>query len=290
MGIIADVIDPVTRQRYDRDPRYIATKAEMYLASSGVGDEAMFGAEAEFFVFDNVSFDQSANHGFYYIDSDEGRWNSGRRESNLGYRPRYREGYFPVPPTDHHQDLRTEILLTMQECGLDVESHHHEVASGGQGEIDLHYNSLLRTADAMMLYKYIVRNVARQHGKTATFMPKPLFQDNGSSMHTHQSLVEGRQAAVFRRWLRRTLRDCSVVYRRSDQARPRAGGADGTHHQQLQAPLLPDWMRRSTWHIRAATARQPAEFPCTPRRRRPSASSIVRPIPVAIPTLRFQPC
>ncbi len=175
LGMIADIIDPVTRQRYDRDPRYIASKAEMYLASSGLGDEAMFGAEAEFFVFDNVSFDQSANHGFYYIDADEGRWNSARRENNLGYRPRYREGYFPVPPTDHHQDLRTEMLLTMQECGLKVESHHHESASGGQGEIDLHYSSLLRSADAMMLYKYIVRNVARQHGKTATFMPKPLF-------------------------------------------------------------------------------------------------------------------
>jgi len=188
LGMIADVIDPVTRQRYDRDPRYIATKAEIYMASSGVADEAMFGAEAEFFVFDSVSFDQSENHAFYYIDADEGRWNSARRENNLGYRPRYREGYFPVPPTDHHQDLRTEILMTLKECGLDAECHHHEAASGGQGEIDLHYNSLLRSADAMMLYKYIVRNVARQHGKTATFMPKPLYQDNGSSMHTHQSL------------------------------------------------------------------------------------------------------
>ncbi len=197
LGIIADVIDPVTRQRYDRDPRYIAVKAEMYLASSGLADEAMFGAEAEFFVFDNVSFGDSANEGFYYIDADEGRWNSARRENNLGYRPRYREGYFPVPPTDHHQDLRTEMLLTMQECGLNVECHHHEVASGGQGEIDLHYNSLLRSADAMMLYKYIVRNVARQNGKTATFMPKPLFGENGSSMHTHQSLWKAGKPLFF---------------------------------------------------------------------------------------------
>ena len=187
----------MTRQRYDRDPRYIAAKAEMYLASSGLADEAMFGAEAEFFVFDNVSFGDSANQGFYYMDADEGRWNSARRENNLGYRPRYREGYFPVPPTDHHQDLRTEMLLTMQECGLDVECHHHEVASGGQGEIDLHYNSLLRSADAMMLYKYIVRNVARQNGKTATFMPKPLFGENGSSMHTHQSLWKAGKPLFF---------------------------------------------------------------------------------------------
>jgi len=188
LAMIADVIDPVTRQRYDRDPRYIASKAELYLGSSGFADTAMFGAEAEFFVFDNVSFDQGANHGFYYIDSDEGRWNSGRRENNLGYRPRYREGYFPVPPTDHFQDLRTEMLLTMQECGLEVESHHHETASGGQAELGLRFAPLLRSADAMMLYKYVVRNVARQHGKTATFMPKPLLQDSGNSLHTHQSL------------------------------------------------------------------------------------------------------
>jgi glutamine synthetase len=197
LGMIADVIDPVTRQRYDRDPRYIATKAEMYLASSGLADEAMFGAEAEFFIFDNVSFDQTANQAFYYIDADEGRWNSARREDNLGYRPRYREGYFPVPPTDHHQDLRTEMLLTMQACGLEVECHHHEVASGGQGEIDLRYGSLLHSADAMMLYKYIVRNVARQNGKTATFMPKPIHLDKGSSMHTHQSLWKGGKPLFF---------------------------------------------------------------------------------------------
>ncbi|PSH05091.1 MAG: type I glutamate--ammonia ligase [Acidobacteria bacterium] len=197
MAMIADVIDPVTRQRYDRDPRYIATKAEMYLASSGLADEAMFGAEAQFFIFDNVSFDQSANQGFYYIDADEGRWNSARRENNLGYRPRYGEGYFPVSPTDHHHDLRTEMLLMMQECGLDVECHHHQVASGGQGEIDLHYAPLLRAADAMMLYKYVVRNVARQHGKTATFMPKPLFGDNGNSMHTHQSLWKEGKPLFF---------------------------------------------------------------------------------------------
>jgi glutamine synthetase len=188
LWLIADVIDPVTRQRYDRDPRYIATKAEMYLASSGIADEAMFGGEAEFFIFDSVSFGQDANQGFYSIDADEGHWNSARRENNSGYRPRLREGYFPVPPTDHYHDLRTEMLMTMQECGLDVECHHHEVGSGGQSEIDLHYSTLLRAADSLMLYKYIVRNVARQHGKSATFMPKPLFLENGNSMHTHQSL------------------------------------------------------------------------------------------------------
>ena len=188
MVMVCDVIDPVTKQRYDRDPRYIAKKAEMYLASTGLADTAYFGAEAEFFIFDNVRFDQNEHEGYYFIDAEEGRWNSGRADNNLGYRPRYKEGYFPVPPTDHYQDLRTEMALTMQNCGLTVECHHHEVATGGQTEIDLKFDSLIRSADAMLLYKYIAKNVANQYGKTVTFMPKPLFQDNGSGMHTHQSL------------------------------------------------------------------------------------------------------
>jgi glutamine synthetase len=186
-----DVIDPVTKQRYDRDPRYIAKKAEMYLGSTGLADTAYFGAEAEFFIFDNVRFDQREQHGFYFIDAEEGRWNSGREENNLGYRPRYKEGYFPVPPTDHYQDLRSEMVMMMIQCGLEVECHHHEVATGGQTEIDLKFDSLVRSADHMMLYKYIVKNVANQYGKTVTFMPKPIFQDNGSGMHTHQSLWKG---------------------------------------------------------------------------------------------------
>ncbi len=186
--LIAEVVDPLTRQHYDRDPRYVAKKAEAYLASTGLADTAYFGAEAEFFVFDNVSFDQSQQHGFYYIDADEGRWNSGRREQNLGYRPRYKEGYFPVPPTDHYQELRTEMVLQMQQAGLEVECHHHEVATGGQSEIDVKFGTLVKSADNMLLYKYIVRNVANEYGKTVTFMPKPLFGDNGSGMHTHQSL------------------------------------------------------------------------------------------------------
>src|SRR3954468_10783689 len=195
--MIADVIDPLTKQRYDRDPRYIAKKAEMYLASTGLADTAYFGAEAEFFIFDNIRFDQKENHGFYFIDAEEGRWNSGRKEDNLGYRPRYKEGYFPVPPTDHYQNLRTEMTLTMQDCGLKVECHHHEVATGGQSEIDLKFDKMRASADHMMLYKYIVRNVAYQHGKTVTFMPKPLFQDNGSGMHCHQSLWKGGEPLFF---------------------------------------------------------------------------------------------
>src|SRR6201982_3011561 len=186
--MVADVLDPVTKQRYDRDPRYIARKAELYLNSTGIADTAYFGAEAEFFIFDIVRFDQREQHGFYFIDAEEGRWNSGREEGNLGYRPRYKEGYFPVPPTDHYQDLRAEMVNTMERCGLVIECHHHEVATAGQCEIDQRYNTLLKSADNMMLYKYIVRNTAHQFGKTVTFMPKPIFGDNGSGMHVHQSI------------------------------------------------------------------------------------------------------
>src|ERR1700730_10071978 len=189
--MICNVIDPITRQHYDRDPRWIARKAEMYLKNSGLADTAYFGAEAEFFIFDNIRFDQTANSGYYHIDAEEGRWNSGRVENNLGYRPRYKEGYFPVAPTDHSQDLATEIAMTMGSCGLTVECRHQEVATGGQTEIDLKFDSLIKSADAMMLYKYIVKNVANQYGKTVTFMPKPIYGDNGSGMHTHQSLWKG---------------------------------------------------------------------------------------------------
>jgi glutamine synthetase len=191
--MLCDVIDPITRQHYERDPRWIARKAETYLLNTGVADTCYMGAEAEFFIFDNISFDQNQHSGFYYIDAEEGRWNSGRRRDNLGYRPRYKEGYFPVPPTDHYQDLRSEMVQTMKKIGLAVECHHHEVATGGQAEIDLRYDTLLRSADNMMKYKYVVRNVANQYGKTVTFMPKPIFADNGSGMHTHQSLWKNGQ-------------------------------------------------------------------------------------------------
>jgi glutamine synthetase len=186
--MICDIVDPITRQHYERDPRWIAKKTEAYLASTGVADTAYFGAEAEFFIFDNIRFDQREHCGYYFIDADEGRWNTGREQNNLGYRPRYKEGYFPVPPTDHYQDLRSRMVQVMVECGMAIECHHHEVATGGQGEIDQRFDTLVRAADNMMLYKYIVRNVAYRAGKTVTFMPKPIFGDNGSGMHTHQSL------------------------------------------------------------------------------------------------------
>ena len=186
--MLGNVKDPITKQNYERDPRWIAQKAELFMKNAGVGDTAFFGAEAEFFIFDNIRFDQNAHSGFYFIDAEEGRWNSGRETNNLGYRPRTKEGYFPVPPTDHYQDLRTEMVQTMERCGLTIECHHHEVGGAGQCEIDQKFNTLVKTADNMMLYKYIVRNVANQYGKSATFMPKPIFGDNGSGMHTHQSI------------------------------------------------------------------------------------------------------
>src|SRR5579863_7002478 len=186
--MLGDVIDPITKQHYERDPRWIAKKAELHLQNLGIGDAAYFGAEAEFFIFDNVRFDQNHQSGYYFIDAEEGRWNSGRERDNLGYRPRYKEGYFPVPPTDHYQNMRGEMVQTMIKCGLNIECHHHEVATGGQCEIDQKFDTLVKSADNMMLYKYVCRNVANQYGKTVTFMPKPLFQDNGSGMHTHQSI------------------------------------------------------------------------------------------------------
>ena len=189
--MLGTVRDPLTRQNYERDPRWIAQKAEAYLRNTELGDTAYFGAEAEFFIFDNIRFDQNAHSGFYFIDAEEGRWNSGREENNLGYRPRYKEGYFPVPPTDHYQRMRAEMVETMEKCGIVIECHHHEVATAGQCEIDQRFDTLVKSADNMMLYKYIVRNVAYRSGKTATFMPKPLFGDNGSGMHTHQSIWKG---------------------------------------------------------------------------------------------------
>ncbi len=182
------VKDPITRQSYERDPRHIAQKAEAYLRSTGIADTCFVGAEAEFFVFDNIRFDCTPNSGYYYIDAEEGRWNTGRESNNHGYRPRYKEGYFPVPPTDHYQDLRAEMVEVMESCGLVIECHHHEVASGGQCEIDQRYDTLVKSADNMMTYKYVVRNVAHQYGKTVTFMPKPIYGDAGSGMHCHQSL------------------------------------------------------------------------------------------------------
>ncbi|MCS7276713.1 MAG: type I glutamate--ammonia ligase [Dehalococcoidia bacterium] len=198
LSIICDVYDPLTKQPYTRDPRHIAKKAEEYLRKSGVGDISYWGPECEFFIFDDVRFDQGENYGFYHVDSIEGEWNSGREERpNLGYKPRFKEGYFPVPPHDSLQDIRSEMILTMSSIGIPVEVHHHEVATGGQCEIDMKFDSLVNMADKVMWYKYLVKNIARKHNKVATFMPKPLFGDNGSGMHTHQSLWKNGQNLFY---------------------------------------------------------------------------------------------
>ena len=189
LNIICNVKDPVTLQSYTRDPRHIAQKAENYLKSTGIGDTAYFGPEPEFFVLDDIRFDQSYNYGYYYVDSKEGFWNSGKEENpNLGYKPRYKEGYFPVPPMDSLQDIRSEMVLLLEEIGVQVEVHHHEVGTAGQCEIDMRFDTLTSMADKFLKYKYIIKNVGRRHGKTVTLMPKPIFQDNGSGMHIHTSI------------------------------------------------------------------------------------------------------
>jgi glutamine synthetase len=187
--LYCNILDPITKERYSRCPRCISQKAENYMLQTGIADTAFFGPEAEFFIFDDIRFDQNSRSGYYFIDSIEGVWNSGREENpNLGYKLRYKEGYFPTPPADSQQDLRAVMAQTMIDCGIEVEAQHHEVATGGQAEIDLKYGTLTSVADNLTMYKYIVKNCAHRAGKTVTFMPKPLFGDNGSGMHTHQSL------------------------------------------------------------------------------------------------------
>ncbi len=194
LALICNIVDPITKEKYTRDPRHIAQKAEAYLKFTGIGDTAYIGPEAEFFIFDDIRYDSAPQYSFYFVDSAEGIWNSGRDECpNLGYKPRYKEGYFPVPPTDTLQDMRSEMVLLMQKVGIHVECQHHEVATAGQGEIDMKFAPLLVMGDQLMWFKYIIKNVARKHGKTATFMPKPLFGDNGSGMHTHLSLWKDGQ-------------------------------------------------------------------------------------------------
>ena len=189
LSLTCTIAETGTKEAYVRDPRGIAQRAERYLVSTGIGDQAFFGPEAEFFIFDNVQFDAKSNGTGYSVDSVEGIWNTGREESpNTGYKIRHKEGYFPVAPADTQQDIRSEMCLVMEELGLQIEKQHHEVATAGQAEIDIRFDTLVKMADNMMVYKYVLKNVARKHGKTVTLMPKPLYGDNGSGMHTHQSL------------------------------------------------------------------------------------------------------
>ena len=206
LSILANITDPITGERYTKDPRYIAAKAEKFLKESGIADVSYWGPEMEFFIFDGLSFDQTAQSGYYFIESEEGIWNSGRdtietrdpsERANLAYRPRHKEGYFPAPPTDTQQDLRSEILLTLMDLGIRMEVHHHEVATAGQGEMDFRYDTLLQQADNVIILKYVARNVARAHNKVLTFMPKPIYGDNGTGMHVHQSLWKGNKNTFF---------------------------------------------------------------------------------------------
>ena len=192
--LICNIVDPVTREAYTRDPRNITQKADAYLKSSGIGDVAYFGPEAEFFIFDDIRFESTRFSAFYEIDSVEGNWNTGRDEGpNLGYKPRHKEGYFPVPPMDKFQDLRTEMILTLEDLGIETEAQHHEVATAGQAEIDMRFKPLLQMSDQLMWFKYVLKNVAYRNNHTVTFMPKPLFEDNGTGMHTHISIWKENQ-------------------------------------------------------------------------------------------------
>ena len=192
VSVIADIVDPITREDYTRDPRYVAKKAEAFLKKTGYADNCYIGPEPEFFIFDEVQFEQNQHTGMYRIDSVEGAWNSARiEEPNLGYKPSFKGGYFPVSPTDTYHDLRGEMVAEMMKVGIVVEAHHHEVATAGQSEIDMKFTNLLKMSDQLMWYKYICKNVAKRNGKTVTFMPKPIFEDNGSGMHTHFSLWKG---------------------------------------------------------------------------------------------------
>jgi glutamine synthetase len=189
LAIVCDVIDPITRQPYSRDPRYVARKAEAFLPTTGIATTSYWGPEIEFYIFNSLRFDQNAHEGYYFIDSEEGIWNSGSNGvANLAHRPRHKEGYFPVPPADRFQDLRSEMVQALIASGIEVEVHHHEVGTAGQSEIDLRFGTMVETADKVLKYKYITKSVAHRAGYTVTFMPKPLYADNGSGMHTHQSL------------------------------------------------------------------------------------------------------
>jgi glutamine synthetase len=214
--ISCDVYDPITKQPYNRDPRYVAKKAEAYLKQTGIGDTAFFGPEAEFFIFDNVRYASGTNESFYEVDSVEGWWNSGdASKPNFGGQILPKRGYFPVPPTDTLTTLRSKIVMALEEAGVEMEIHHHEVATAGQVELGMKFNTLIHMADQLLIYKYIAKNVCRQNGKTATFMPKPIFGDNGSGMHVHSSIWKGDKNVFF---------DASGYAQLSDTAKYYIGG------------------------------------------------------------------
>ena len=293
--IICDIFDPLTRQPYNKDPRYVAQKAEAYLKQTGIADSAFFGPEAEFFLFDNVRYGGGANSGFYFVDSAEGWWNSGQELGNLG--PNLggqipaKGGYFPVPPTDTLQDVRSRMVLAMEEIGIQVEVHHHEVGTAGQCEIDLRFGTLTKMADSLIAYKYIVKNVARQHGMSATFMPKPLFEDNGSGMHTHQSLwKDGNTLMHDENGYARSVRNCPATTSAVCLNMPRRFWPLLRRAPTPTNVLYLAMKRRSTWSTPSATVQRSAGFRCTPVARRQNGLSSVLRIQAVTPTWPSRRC
>ena len=290
LSIICDISDPITRADYSRDPRNIARKAEAYLKSTGIGDTAYFGPEPEFFIFDGLRYDTTQNSSYYYIESDEGAWNSGREEGgNLGYKPRYKEGYFPVPPNDSLQDIRTEMVLEMERVGIRVEKQHHEVATAGQAEIDMRFQSLVKMADWLTWYKYIVKNVATRHGMTATFMPKPIFGDNGSGMHTHQSIWKG-ETPLFAGLGYAGMSELAMHYIAGILHHAPALAAFTNPGTNSYRRLVPGFEAPINLAYSAAIARPPCVSRCTRRRPRPSGSRCASPIRPATRISRSRRC
>ena len=283
--IRCDILEPATMQGYERDPRSVAKRAEAYLKSTGIADTAFFGPEPEFFIFDDVRWGASISGSFYKVDSDEAGWNSERvyEDGNIGHRPTVKGGYFPVPPVDSLNDLRAAMCLALEEMGVEVEVHHHEVATAGQCEIGTKFDTLVKRADQTQNMKYCIWNVAHAYGKTATFMPKPLVGDNGSGMHVHQSLAKDGVNLFAGDKYARPLRDGAVLHRRHHQARPRP-----ERHHQPRAPTptsvwCPASRPRSCWPTRPATAPPPSASR-TSRARRVAASRSASRTPAPTPT------
>ena len=272
VSVVANIRDPLTSESYSRDPRYVSQKAEQYLKDTGIGDVSFWGPELEFFIFDHVRFAQGANYGFYHIESEEGAWRSGEefdvtgKGPNLAMKPRFKEGYFPAPPVDTFQDLRSECVRIMRRYGIIVEKHHHEVATAGQGEIDMRYDALVKMADNVMAYKYVVKNVAKSHGQVATFMPKPLFQDNGTGMHVHQSIWMDGTPLFAGDGYAGNQRTGPELHRRPVGPRSRADGVPGADDQLVQAP-----------RARLRSADDPGALRTQPQRRSPHPRLLPRP-------------
>jgi glutamine synthetase len=281
--VTCNIEDPITREAYSRDPRYIAMKAEQYLRQTGIADTAFFGPEAEFFLFDNIRYVSESHRAGFEIDSEEGPWQTNSEvRPNLGYKMRPKGGYFPCPPNDRLQDVRTEMALKLIEVGVPVEIHHHEVGAAGQCEIDIRFDEMVVTADKLQKYKYVVKNVAFQYGLTATFMPKPIYGDNGSGMHVHSSLWKNGENMMYdEKGLRRTQRHCSLVRWRNPQARWSPPRSDEPNNEQFTAASCPATKLRSTSSTHSAIAQPAFAFRRTAKARRRSASSSELQTPLA---------